>query len=64
MSNTIRKLKSKDLKDIKLIDVYESSYTLRIQWHSKKDFSREDIDKEVNKIKEFMTNNLDVEFRF
>ena len=59
----IKKFKSKDLKDIQLIDIYESSYTLRIQWHSEKDLSREFIDEEVAKIKEFMSKNLSVEFR-
>ncbi|NQY80204.1 MAG: phenylalanine--tRNA ligase subunit beta [Candidatus Caenarcaniphilales bacterium] len=63
IANTIRKVKSKDLLDIKLIDIYESSYTLRVQWHSAKELSREHVDAEVNKIKEFMTKNLDVEFR-
>ncbi len=63
ITNTIRKVKSKDLLDIKLIDIYESSYTLRVQWHSVKELSREHVDAEVNKIKEFMTKNLDVEFR-
>lgn len=63
ITNSIRKVKSKDLLDIKLIDIYESSYTLRVQWHSAKDLSREHVDAEVNKIKEFMTKNLDVKFR-
>ena len=63
ITNTIRKVKSKDMIDIKLIDIYEKSYTLRIQWHSAKELTREHIDEEVNKIKEFVSKNLDVEFR-
>ena len=63
ITNAIKKYKSKDLTEINLIDIYENSYTLRIKWHSEKDLSREHIDSEVQKIKEFMNSKLNVEFR-
>ena len=61
--NGIKKFKSKDLQDIKLLDLYQSSFTLRLRWHSEQDYSREQIDAEVVKLKEFLIKELSVAFR-
>jgi|694.fasta_scaffold00197_42 phenylalanyl-tRNA synthetase beta chain len=62
--NGIKKFKSKDLQDIKLLDLYQSSFTLRLRWHSEQEYSREQIDAEVVKLKEFLIKELSVAFRF
>jgi phenylalanyl-tRNA synthetase beta subunit len=61
--NGIKKFKSKDLQDIKLLDLYQSSFTLRLRWHSEQEYSREQIDAEVVKLKEFLIKELSVAFR-
>ena len=61
--NGIKKFKSKDLQDIKLLDLYQSSFTLRLRWHSELEYSREQIDAEVVKLKEFLIKELSVAFR-
>ena len=61
--NGIKKFKSKDLQDIKLSDLYQSSFTLRLRWHSELEYSREQIDAEVVKLKEFLIKELSVAFR-
>jgi phenylalanyl-tRNA synthetase beta subunit len=61
--NGIKKFKSKDLQDIKLLDLYQSSFTLRLRWHSEQEYSREQIDAEVVKLKEFLLKELSVAFR-
>jgi phenylalanyl-tRNA synthetase beta chain len=61
--NGIKKFKSKDLQDIKLLDLYQSSFTLRLRWHSEQEYSREQIDAEVVKLKEFLIRELSVAFR-
>jgi phenylalanyl-tRNA synthetase beta chain len=61
--NGIKKFKSKDLQDIKLLDLYQSSFTLRFRWHSEQEYSREQIDAEVVKLKEFLIKELSVAFR-
>ena len=59
----IKQFKSKDLQDIKLLDLYQSSFTLRLRWHSEQEYSREQIDAEVVKLKEFLIKELSVAFR-
>ena len=61
--NGIKKFKSKDLQDIKLLDLYQSSFTLRLRWHSEQEYSREQIDAEVVKLKEFLIKEVSVAFR-
>jgi phenylalanyl-tRNA synthetase beta chain len=61
--NGIKKFKSNDLQDIKLLDLYQSSFTLRLRWHSEQEYSREQIDAEVVKLKEFLIRELSVAFR-
>jgi phenylalanyl-tRNA synthetase beta chain len=61
--NGIKKFKSKDLQEIKLLDLYQSSFTLRLRWHSEQEYSREQIDAEVVKLKEFLIRELSVAFR-
>jgi phenylalanyl-tRNA synthetase beta chain len=61
--NGIKKFKSKDLQDIKLLDLYQSSFTLRLRWHSEQEYSREQIDAQVIKLKEFLIKELSVAFR-
>ncbi|MFZ4084185.1 MAG: phenylalanine--tRNA ligase subunit beta [Vampirovibrionia bacterium] len=61
--NGIKQFKSKDLQDIKLLDLYQSSFTLRLRWHSEQEYSREQIDAEVIKLKEFLIKELSVAFR-
>jgi phenylalanyl-tRNA synthetase beta chain len=59
----IKQFKSKDLQDIKLLDLYQSSFTLRLRWHSEQEYSREQIDAQVVKLKEFLIRELSVAFR-
>jgi len=61
--NGIKKFKSKDLQDIKLLDLYQTSFTLRLRWHSEQEYSREQIDAEVVKLREFLIKELSVAFR-
>ena len=61
--NGIKKFKAKDLQDIKLLDLYQSSFTVRLRWHSEQEYSREQIDAQVVKLKEFLIRELSVAFR-
>jgi phenylalanyl-tRNA synthetase beta chain len=61
--NGIKQFQSQDLQDIKLLDLYQSSFTLRLRWHSEQEYSREQIDAEVVKLKEFLKRELSVAFR-
>ncbi len=63
ITNAINKFKSKDLVAVKLLDLYEKSFTVRLRWHSEKDYTREEIDAEVLKLKEFLMKELSVAFR-